>query len=570
MHGIRVEEPDDVEAAVREALAHDGPVAPRRASPTPTRSPSRPSRPSSRAGASRSPRRKSSSRAPSESSAGGCDTPRPRSEVERDGPASPTVSGVIRGYRPDLDGLRTVAVYLVLAVPRRGGLGRRAASSASTCSSASPASWSPACCSASSSSTGTLRIGRFYARRVRRLLPAAVLVVVATCLVFTLLWSVVPRLAIIGDARSALLYYANWHFLASSGDYFAADVDKSPFLHFWSLVDRGAVLRRLPAAAPPALPVPRRVARARVTLGVLGALLVASLAAQLVLAPRQHRPRLLRHRHPALPAAGRRAARPRGWPAPPGARRPRVAHAAGVARPRRHLLLGSGLLPLGPSGRGVGATAASVLLLGGLALRRGPPALAAAGDAGCRSTSDGSPTAPTCGTGRSSSRSGRCWTPAPARSRCSPRSWPPAWPPLLRGPRDAGAPLATPGHPRLAGRGHGRGRERPGRRPGGGAGALLGAQAGPGRPGGRERRAGGRDQAARAGAAPAGALDRLREGRGGGGARHRALVRRRRPAGPAPSSTVPGRTCCWWATARPRPWSPCSSDWPASTTSRCR
>ena len=29
-------------------------------------------------------------------------------------PASPTVSGVIRGYRPDLDGLRTVAVYLVL------------------------------------------------------------------------------------------------------------------------------------------------------------------------------------------------------------------------------------------------------------------------------------------------------------------------------------------------------------------------------------------------------------------------------------------------------------------------
>ena len=34
--------------------------------------------------------------------------------MESCAPACPTVSGVIRGYRPDLDGLRTVAVYLVL------------------------------------------------------------------------------------------------------------------------------------------------------------------------------------------------------------------------------------------------------------------------------------------------------------------------------------------------------------------------------------------------------------------------------------------------------------------------
>ena len=37
------------------------------------------------------------------------------------------------------------------------------------------------------------------------------------------------------DAQSSLLYFANWHFLSASSDYFAADVDKSPFLHFWSL-----------------------------------------------------------------------------------------------------------------------------------------------------------------------------------------------------------------------------------------------------------------------------------------------------------------------------------------------
>ena len=50
---------------------------------------------------------------------------------------------------------------------------------------------------------------------------------------------------------------------------------------------------------------------------------------------------------------------------------PRVAHAMAVLGLAGVVLLGSGLLPLDPSGRGVAATAASVLLLGGLALAEG-------------------------------------------------------------------------------------------------------------------------------------------------------------------------------------------------------
>ncbi|WP_343995947.1 acyltransferase family protein [Nocardioides dubius] len=82
---------------------------------------------------------------------------------------------------------------------------------------------------------GGLRLGHFYARRVRRLLPAALVVIVATSAIFMLVASAVQRLPWTGDAQSALLYFANWRFIHQEGDYFGADVDKSPFLHFWSL-----------------------------------------------------------------------------------------------------------------------------------------------------------------------------------------------------------------------------------------------------------------------------------------------------------------------------------------------
>ena len=47
--------------------------------------------------------------------------------------------------------------------------------------------------------------------------------------------TIVRRLPYVDDAQSALLYFANWHFLGTSNDYFASEVDKSPYLHFWSL-----------------------------------------------------------------------------------------------------------------------------------------------------------------------------------------------------------------------------------------------------------------------------------------------------------------------------------------------
>jgi peptidoglycan/LPS O-acetylase OafA/YrhL len=83
--------------------------------------------------------------------------------------------------------------------------------------------------------TGTVRWGAFLSRRVRRLLPAAVTVLVTTALVA---WLVVPglRRREIGlDVASAAGYVVNWRLADRAVDYLAGDGTPSPVQHFWSL-----------------------------------------------------------------------------------------------------------------------------------------------------------------------------------------------------------------------------------------------------------------------------------------------------------------------------------------------
>lgn len=84
---------------------------------------------------------------------------------------------------------------------------------------------------------GRIDFARFYARRVRRLLPAAALVISVTIAAGAMLLS--PALGEVqGLAKSAiaaLLICANLWFLHKRSDYFAVDVDRHPLLHTWSL-----------------------------------------------------------------------------------------------------------------------------------------------------------------------------------------------------------------------------------------------------------------------------------------------------------------------------------------------
>ncbi|HET6953256.1 MAG TPA: acyltransferase family protein [Acidimicrobiales bacterium] len=83
--------------------------------------------------------------------------------------------------------------------------------------------------------TGSVDVRRFYARRIRRLLPAAVATVAALGLATVVLGSVSQVVRIRGDGLATLLYALNWRLVLagdSYGDLFAAP---SPFIHFWSL-----------------------------------------------------------------------------------------------------------------------------------------------------------------------------------------------------------------------------------------------------------------------------------------------------------------------------------------------
>jgi peptidoglycan/LPS O-acetylase OafA/YrhL len=138
-------------------------------------------------------------------------------------------------YRPELDGLRSVAVYLVVlfhcgVAPFDGGFVGVDLFFVLSGFLVSHVIW------AEVDKHGSFKLGWFYARRVRRLLPAAVLVIVATAAVQLLVASAPQRDAMVRDGQAALLYLSNWQFIADSRDYFAGDAaGSSPFLHFWSL-----------------------------------------------------------------------------------------------------------------------------------------------------------------------------------------------------------------------------------------------------------------------------------------------------------------------------------------------
>ncbi|RQX06450.1 acyltransferase family protein, partial [Micromonospora globispora] len=82
---------------------------------------------------------------------------------------------------------------------------------------------------------GRIDLVAFWGRRVRRLLPALLLVLVVVLLVSRQLMPGTELGALRWDALAALGYVANWRMANRGGDYFAATGSPSPLQHTWSL-----------------------------------------------------------------------------------------------------------------------------------------------------------------------------------------------------------------------------------------------------------------------------------------------------------------------------------------------
>ncbi|MDN4475168.1 acyltransferase family protein [Demequina sp. SYSU T00192] len=83
--------------------------------------------------------------------------------------------------------------------------------------------------------TGGVRLGAFWARRARRLLPASLVVLGAT---LAAVWAWVPRALwepFTREVIASAAYVENWVLASKAVDYLAADDAPSPVQHYWSL-----------------------------------------------------------------------------------------------------------------------------------------------------------------------------------------------------------------------------------------------------------------------------------------------------------------------------------------------
>ncbi len=83
--------------------------------------------------------------------------------------------------------------------------------------------------------SGTVALGRFWARRARRLLPALFVLLLAIGLVVVIWPTVLNTTHLVPSALATTFYAANWYFVSQHANYFTALSQPSPLLHTWSL-----------------------------------------------------------------------------------------------------------------------------------------------------------------------------------------------------------------------------------------------------------------------------------------------------------------------------------------------
>jgi len=128
---------------------------------------------------------------------------------------------------------------------------------------------------------GRIGLVAFWLRRARRLLPALFLFL-GTVAVWAVNASPFERAGLRGDLLSALVYVTNWRFIAEGESYFQEFASPSPLQHLWSLAIEEQFYLVWPLLIAAALGI--RLIRSGRTPMLVVALLVASVASAVALA----------------------------------------------------------------------------------------------------------------------------------------------------------------------------------------------------------------------------------------------------------------------------------------------
>ncbi|MET9876092.1 acyltransferase family protein [Actinacidiphila glaucinigra] len=137
----------------------------------------------------------------------------------------------LRKYRPDIQGLRAVAIMMVVAMhcgilDIHGGVDVSFVLSGFLIGGQ---------LLAEIDKTGKVSLGKFWARRFRRLSPSMAITIVGTAAAAWFFGSPLHFRDYVADGLSASLSFLNWRLVENGTDYFANDGTQSPYQHFWSL-----------------------------------------------------------------------------------------------------------------------------------------------------------------------------------------------------------------------------------------------------------------------------------------------------------------------------------------------
>ncbi|MDH6452249.1 MULTISPECIES: acyltransferase family protein [unclassified Streptomyces] len=137
----------------------------------------------------------------------------------------------LRKYRPDIQGLRAVAIMMVVSMhcgilDIHGGVDVSFVLSGFLIGGQ---------LLAEIDKTGKVSLTKFWARRFRRLAPGMAVTIIATAVLSWIYVSPFRFRDYMTDGLAASVSLINWRLAENGTDYFANDGSQSPYQHFWSL-----------------------------------------------------------------------------------------------------------------------------------------------------------------------------------------------------------------------------------------------------------------------------------------------------------------------------------------------